>query len=472
MCVARRRASSWALIACLMLGCCRIASAVEPAGSLVEFKDWPILQRYIETCRLLQVMPSADAIVFVQLEKDFLAISTGSHFFGDLEMQALVSLLEDDNGAALKRLRRLDLAACNLEWSGMMLVANLLEHPQCDLEVLDLSNQPIDHACILTIVRSVGSMNIKDIGLKACHLGDVGGETILSMVTNNTAVQTLKRIDLRNNFISFDVCAALNEMSKTSGVRINLSGNRVLDEILNAASHALAEVLAIVGTIMIGKRVGCDQPLVVRWSIGIYLASLHILYTCSTLFHAFFALGRVTVLIFGILDYAGSFVLIAGSFSAVLGALFYREVWTHCLLFLLWVSGFIGIGTAAFDTGPFAHMFRLILYFTMGGVVILVIVPVTRKLGCKGGSLILIGGFLYLGGVPFFFRDGHTHGIPDHTIWHLFVVAGSVAHYLCVYLYIIPMLAGQKPDMYGPAAVPLQDLSALYSSPMPSVRHS
>merc|ERR1712136_259367 len=53
-------------------------------------------------------------------------------------------------------------------------------------------------------------------------------------------------------------------------------------------------------------------------------------------------------------------------------------------------------------------------------------------MGGPGGSeLLLLGGLLYTAGVPWFLRDGWTLGVPDHTIWHLFVLAASMAHYLC-----------------------------------------
>lgn len=51
---------------------------------------------------------------------------------------------------------------------------------------------------------------------------------------------------------------------------------------------------------------------------------------------------------------------------------------------------------------------------------------------------LLIGGLLYTGGVPFNVRDKRVLGIPDHTIWHLFVMGGSIMHYFCIYSYILP----------------------------------
>lgn len=52
--------------------------------------------------------------------------------------------------------------------------------------------------------------------------------------------------------------------------------------------------------------------------------------------------------------------------------------------------------------------------------------------------LVVIGGVSYTIGVPWFARDGQICGVPDHTIWHLHVLAGSFMHFLCIFWYIVP----------------------------------
>eukprot|EP00419_Tripos_fusus_P045106 CAMPEP_0172828384 /NCGR_PEP_ID=MMETSP1075-20121228/20806_1 /TAXON_ID=2916 /ORGANISM="Ceratium fusus, Strain PA161109" /LENGTH=221 /DNA_ID=CAMNT_0013670373 /DNA_START=68 /DNA_END=730 /DNA_ORIENTATION=- len=219
---------------------------VAPVGSsghphntpLAESEDASIIFRYLEACRSLQVLPSADAIVFVQLGNDDLAISTSYRSFGDMEMRALISLLEDQHGAKLKGLRKLDLSACTLGQSGVMLVSQLLKHPLCNLEVLDLSNQVIDYDSMLSIANSIGAMsNLKELRLHSCHLGDLGGGVVARLLANKTAGQGPKTVNVRNNYISFEVCQSLTRISKKLGVQIHLTGNQELDEIYNAMSH-------------------------------------------------------------------------------------------------------------------------------------------------------------------------------------------------------------------------------------------
>jgi len=435
--------------ACVIAGCC-LAVLVSGGGAVhvngsghpfnipsAGFKDSLIISRYLDACRALQVLPSADAIVFAQLGNDDLTISTDYGSFGGLEMRALTSLLEDQHGAKLKGLRKLDLSACRLGRSGMMLVSQMLKHPFCNLEVLDLSSQTVDHVTLLSIANSLGAMsNLRELRLHSCHLGDFGGEVIFGLLANRTNAPALERINVRNNYISFEVCMKLSRISKKSGVRINLAGNQMLDEIFNALSHGMGWVLAVVGTIMAAWKMGCDQPPFVLWSMAAYCASLNILFSASTLFHAFFALDRGTVHVFAVLDYSGIFVLIAGSYSAFLGICFHDRWWANCLLMLVWVTAIFGIGTAAVHSE--IGVFQMVLYVTMGWVGVSFVWPLSKKVERQGMLLFVGGGVLYTAGLYWLFRRSHSFGIPDHTIWHLFVLAGSVAHYLCVYWYIMP----------------------------------
>ena len=85
-------------------------------------------------------------------------------------------------------------------------------------------------------------------------------------------------------------------------------------------------------------------------------------------------------------------------------------------------------------------------YIGMGWAALVCIQDINDRLGAidkvagigQGVWLLFVGGVLYTVGVPFFVRDKRTIGIPDHTIWHLFVMAASAAHYYCVLLYLVP----------------------------------
>jgi len=73
----------------------------------------------------------------------------------------------------------------------------------------------------------------------------------------------------------------------------------------------------------------------------------------------------------------------------------------------------------------------------MGWTIVICIRPLIRKLGAKAVIILAAGGVFYTAGVPWFARNKHTHGVPDHTIWHLFVIAGSICHYVVIYGYVV-----------------------------------
>lgn len=155
-------------------------------------------------------------------------------------------------------------------------------------------------------------------------------------------------------------------------------------------------------------------------------------------YHSFFALGRETVGIFQMLDYSGIFILIAGSYAPFLGILFHGERWASIMFCAMWVTAIGGILTAAFYHGPFQIAIRLVFFLGMGWAAIVCLPKFVQEVGCKGTAYLVVGGVLYTAGIPFFVKGSHTFGVPDHAIWHVFVILASTAHFLCILWYVIP----------------------------------
>jgi len=210
------------------------------------------------------------------------------------------------------------------------------------------------------------------------------------------------------------------------------------DELFNAISHGLGEIMVVVGTVMAFLKMGWNQSNLAKWSLVIYCGSLNILYISSTLFHAFFAMDRSTVHVFAILDYSGIYVLIAGTWSAILGIGLSDEWWGFTALILTYVACGLGIFTTAFDVGPGGDLVKTVVCPILGWSVLPFLYFLGKKHGWTCPALILGGGLFYSAGIYWFMRRRHFYIIPDHTIWHLFVMGGSMAHYLSVYLYILP----------------------------------
>ena len=197
-------------------------------------------------------------------------------------------------------------------------------------------------------------------------------------------------------------------------------------------ADGLGILLGSVGTYKLSRLVqGRPSHYVV--SCAIYSASLIVLYTSSTLYHSFFALRR-TKYIFQVFDKCAIYMLIAGSYTPFLMiALHHEPMWSLNLLLFIWGSASGGIIVEA-TCQKWKHKpkFSLAMYLTMGWCCIMCLPDLIAALPSKGIGLLVAGGLAYTGGVPFFVRNNNL----DHSIWHLFVLAGSVCHWLCVYLYV------------------------------------
>jgi len=159
-----------------------------------------------------------------------------------------------------------------------------------------------------------------------------------------------------------------------------------------------------------------------------------VLYTASTLYHSFFAL-RDTRHVFSILDHSAIYILIAGSYTPFLYVTFPdKPKWGTYLLAFIWLCASVGVGLEAFGQRfAWKSKVSLAMYLLMGWSALVAVPDFQERLSSKAVQFLLLGGCGYTGGVPFFVRNAHL----DHSIWHLFVLAGSAAHWWCVYFHII-----------------------------------
>mmetsp|Transcript_48646 Transcript_48646/g.135957 ORF Transcript_48646/g.135957 Transcript_48646/m.135957 type:complete len:405 (-) Transcript_48646:121-1335(-) len=397
------------------------------------------VQKYLEICRGYQVMPSSDVLTYLRMKSQGLRVHrlAGAKPFGDLELHPLVDVLEND-AEALGRLRSLDLSNAQLGPSGAALVAHVFSLPGCAVESLDFSRQRPGAEGVAALVQAARRTKcLRSLRVKSCHFGDVGGSYFAELFEQlGDAENGLRDVDLQNNWLGFDVCQRIESAAKARKVQVHLSGNQILDEVLNAVSHGLGCVLAIVGSVFLGLAV-YDKPRNYKMAVVLYSLALHVLYFASTLYHSLHATGPTVMWVFGILDHAAIYLLIAGSYCPFLWIFFPNEVWAARLLLILWTMALVGMGITAFYTGPKKSLIETSLYLAMGWSALTCVGDMFANLGPQGTRLLVFGGILYTGGVPFFVKGGRTFGIPDHTIWHIFVLAGSVAHYFCILLYCV-----------------------------------
>lgn len=193
------------------------------------------------------------------------------------------------------------------------------------------------------------------------------------------------------------------------------------EELANAITHGVGTLLAIAGCVFLFFYAEKDLSL----SFGIYGSTLVLLYLASTLYHSLvFTRARN---LFRKFDHMAIFLLIAGTYTPFcLAALDGWLRWT--ILGAVWGFALVGIVLKSVFTGKFEWL-SVLMYFLTGWLVILAIKPVYEYLSFKGFVLLISGGLAYSIGTVFYVKSN----IPwFHSIWHLWVLAGSVLHFFAV----------------------------------------
>ncbi|MDL2254403.1 hemolysin III family protein [Ruminococcaceae bacterium OttesenSCG-928-I18] len=204
------------------------------------------------------------------------------------------------------------------------------------------------------------------------------------------------------------------------------------EEIFSSVTHGAGALLAVVGgsvAVTLAAVYGGAREVA---ACTIYALSLFIMYTMSCLYHAF-PFPKIKYL-FRIFDHSSVFLLIAGTYTPFMLITLQGSAKGFALFLLNWVTAAVGITLNAISLRRFAKP-SLVLYIVMGWSVLFAIGDILRVLPPGGLLLMLLGGILYTVGVIFYVLKKIRY---MHAVWHLFVLAGSFLHYLCVVLYVLP----------------------------------
>ncbi|HEX6735268.1 MAG TPA: hemolysin III family protein, partial [Azonexus sp.] len=191
-------------------------------------------------------------------------------------------------------------------------------------------------------------------------------------------------------------------------------------ERFNAWTHLVGTVLAVGGAIWLQIRANASGDAWRMGSVAVYGATLVLLYGISTTYHS--VRGRLK-LIFRKLDHLSIYLLIAGSYTPFC-LISLRGPWGWTLFAIVWTLALLGM-LQEIKPRSEARVLSLVIYATMGWIVLVAIEPLLARLGVAGFLWLAAGGVCYTAGIVFFAYDRrfrHWHGI-----WHLFVLAGSLA---------------------------------------------
>ncbi|WP_028544852.1 PAQR family membrane homeostasis protein TrhA [Paenibacillus taiwanensis] len=197
------------------------------------------------------------------------------------------------------------------------------------------------------------------------------------------------------------------------------------EEIANAITHGIGVVMSIAAlTLLIVFAALYGGPIHIV-SFTIYGVTMLLLYTASTLVHSF-PEGKVKDL-FETFDHSSIYLFIAGTYTPlVLIALPPKLGWT--LFGIVWGIAVGGVIFKAFFTKKFLFA-STALYIVMGWIIVLAWEPLVATMPAIGLNMLITGGILYTVGTIFYVWRGFPF---HHMIWHLFVLAGSLAHFFSV----------------------------------------
>ncbi len=201
------------------------------------------------------------------------------------------------------------------------------------------------------------------------------------------------------------------------------------EELWNTWTHGFGILLGLIGAILMLRK-AADIDMLSRASLWIYSLSVIILFTASTVYHAV-ADPRIKRKL-RILDHISIYLLIAGTYSPV-ALITLREGSGWWLFGAVWGMALFGTVLKLFFTGRF-EIFSLFLYLLMGWLIVIDLQNLMENLSTAGKSLLIAGGAFYTVGILFY----AIRKIPfNHMIWHFFVLAGALCHWLCIYLEIL-----------------------------------
>jgi hemolysin III len=203
------------------------------------------------------------------------------------------------------------------------------------------------------------------------------------------------------------------------------------EEWFNTISHGIAALASTVGFVLLVMLGNSSELNFTLFSAIVFGVSLVLLYTFSTIYHG--ARNEKTKKVFQILDHCGIYLLIAGTYTPVL--LVSIGGTTGWVIFgVQWTIAFIGLVIKIFYTGKF-DLISTLMYAVMGWMIVIRWQDLVDAIPSAALTLLLAGGISYTVGIVFYLID--TRIKFSHFIWHLFVMAGSLFHFIMIVKYVI-----------------------------------
>lgn len=207
------------------------------------------------------------------------------------------------------------------------------------------------------------------------------------------------------------------------------------EEIFNMVSHIAGGAVGITAVVLCVIFAALRENVYGVVASAIYGASMIILYTMSSVYHGLKP-ELMAKKVFQVIDHCSIFLLIAGTYTpiALCSLREYNTALGWVIFGVIWGFAALGIVFNSIDIKAYSK-FSAICYLVMGWCIVLAWKPTATMLGTGGIALLLSGGISYTIGAVFYYLLKKKKFM--HSVFHLFVVVGSILHFLCILFYVI-----------------------------------
>lgn len=201
-------------------------------------------------------------------------------------------------------------------------------------------------------------------------------------------------------------------------------------EKFNAWTHLVGAILATIGAVWMLVVATMSGDIWKIISVAVYGVALVMLYSASTIYHS--VRGRAKVIMQKV-DHFSIYLLIAGSYTPFC-LVTLHGTWGWTLFGIVWALAIIGI-LQEIKPRSEARVMSIVIYAVMGWIVLVAVNPLIAALSMTGFIWLALGGVFYTVGIIFFALDTKVRHF--HGVWHLFVIAGSLLHFVAISRYVL-----------------------------------
>lgn len=198
------------------------------------------------------------------------------------------------------------------------------------------------------------------------------------------------------------------------------------EELANAVSHGLGVLFCLIAMPIVLTITYNDKDLITFYSVAAFAVGMFLVYSCSALYH--FVQKEKTKNLLQIADHISIYFLIAGTYTPLMIKYLPSET-AFVFLTSMWTVVFLGMFFKIFFIKKFEWL-SVVLYLVMGWMIVFVIKPLIDTVPLEVFWWILAGGLSYTIGVYFYVK---SYKYYYHTVWHIFVLLGTVLHFMAIY---------------------------------------